>query len=35
MDAKLLKTDIAKHIAEFFELDFESVVWMKDPHYKT
>lgn len=35
MDAKLLKTAIAKQVAEFFELDFESVIWMKDPHYKT
>ena len=35
MDAKLFKTMIAKQVAEFFELDFDSVIWMKDPHYKT
>jgi len=35
MDAKLLKTAIAKQVAEFFKLDFELVIWMKDPHYKT
>lgn len=35
MEAKLLKTAIAKQVAEFFELDFELVIWMKDPHYKT
>lgn len=33
MDAKLFKTAIAKQVAEFLEL--ESVIWMKDPHYKT
>lgn len=35
MDARLLKTRIAKQVAAFFELDFDSVHWMKDPHYKT
>lgn len=35
MDAKLFKTLIAKQIAAFFELDFDSIIWMKDPHYKT
>lgn len=35
INAKLLKIKIAKQVAEFFELDFETVVWKKDPHYKT
>lgn len=35
VDAKLLKTRIAKQIVEFFELDFDCVIWKKDPHYKT
>lgn len=35
MDAKLFKKSIAKQISEFFNLDFDSVLWMKDPHYKT
>ena len=35
MDAKLFKKQIAIQIVEFFELDFEAVVWKKDPHYKT
>lgn len=35
MDAKLLKTNIAKKVADFFELNFECVIWQKDPHYKT
>lgn len=35
MDAKLLKIPIAKQVAAFFELDFESIIWMKDPHYRT
>jgi len=35
MDAKLFKKSIAKQIAEFFELNFDDVIWQKDPHYKT
>lgn len=35
MDAKLLKTHIAKKVADFFELDFDCIIWKKDPHYKT
>lgn len=35
MDAKLFKKSIAKQIAEFFRLDFNEVIWKKDPHYKT
>jgi len=35
MDAKLLKTNIAKKVADFFELDFDCIIWKKDPHYKT
>ena len=35
MDAKLFKKSIAKQIAEFFELNFDEVIWKKDPHYKT
>lgn len=35
MDAKLLKKPIAKQVVAFFELDFDSVIWMKAPHYKT
>lgn len=35
MDAKLLKTAIAKQVAAFFELNFDSIIWLKDPHYKT
>lgn len=35
MDAKLFKKNIAKQIAEFFELNFDDVIWQKDPHYKT
>ncbi|MNE34630.1 hypothetical protein D3C80_1283600 [compost metagenome] len=35
MDAKLFKKSIPKQIAEFFELNFDDVIWQKDPHYKT
>lgn len=35
MDARLFKKPIAIDIATFFELDFNSVVWKKDPHYQT
>lgn len=35
MDAKLLKMNIAKKVADFFELDFDCIIWKKDPHYKT
>lgn len=35
MDTKLFKKQVAIQIADFFELDFESIVWKKDPHYKT
>lgn len=35
MDAKLFKQCIAHQITDFFQLDFESVVWKKDPHYRT
>jgi hypothetical protein len=35
MDAKLLKNNIARKVADFFELNFECVIWKKDPHYKT
>ena len=35
MDATLLKTYIAKKVADFFELDFDCIIWKKDPHYKT
>ena len=35
MDAKLFKKSIAKQITEFFELNFDDVIWQKDPHYKT
>ncbi|OTG83032.1 hypothetical protein [Acinetobacter sp. ANC 4648] len=35
MDAKLFKKRIAKQIAVFFELNFDDVIWQKDPHYKT
>lgn len=35
MDAKRFKKSIAKQIAIFFELNFDDVIWKKDPHYKT
>lgn len=35
MDSKLFKKSIAKKIAEFFELDFDQIIWKKDPHYRT
>ena len=35
IDAKLFKKSIAKQIAVFFELNFDDVIWQKDPHYKS
>ena len=35
LDAKRFKKSIAKQIAVFFELNFDDVIWQRDPHYKT
>lgn len=35
MDTKLFKKHIAKQIAVFFQLNFDEVVWKKDPYYKS
>lgn len=35
MEAKLFKKSIAKQIAVFFKLNFDDVIWQKDPHYKS
>ena len=35
MDAKLFKKSIARKVATYFELNFDCIIWKKDPHYKT
>ena len=34
MDAKLFKKGVIKQIIEFLRLDFDEVIWKKDPRYK-